>query len=709
MLAPERHRTVDRVSSFIELHPDGTVSVYSGKVELGTGIATALAQIVAGELGISVDQVRIEMGDTARTPNQGMTAGSKTLQVAGPVLRHAARTARERLLSAAADRVEVATADLVIVDGAIRPRDGSPAFVPLGELADISLDMPIGESHDGDQENSWIGRSVPRTDLRAKLTGAPAYIHDLRLPGMLHGRIVRPWRRVPGGPARIRSVHDRAALAMPGVVAVVRNGDFLGVVAEQEWQAIRAAEALVVEYEEQASLPAEADQFTAMRQAITHDTEPLARGDIETALRAADRTVSATYTFPFQAHASTGPSCAVADVNETGATIWCSSQGVEPLRLTLAPLLGLPAERVRVVFQEGSGCYGQNGADDVAADAALLSLAVGRPVRVQWMRRDEFAWEPKSPAMMIEMTAGLDAAGQIVGWQHTTWTATHTARPGGNPGSLLAGCEIAAGFTRPDPHYGGGNRNAATTYGLPAERVTMHWLPEPPLHTSAMRSLGGLHNTTANECFLDELAHATGVDPVALRLQLTDDPRAVEVIEAVADRAGWGTPLEAEPGLLAGRGFAFARYEGEYTFVAVVGEVSVDPDTGHVQVNRIVVAHDCGAIVNPDGVRNQIEGNVIQGISRSLHEAIHWDDTLQTSLTWETYRILTFAEVPYIETVLIDRPHEPSWGAGEPAICPVTAAIGNAIFDATGVRLRDVPLTSACIQASLARSAHDVQ
>ncbi len=375
---------------------------------------------------------------------------------------------------------------------------------------------------------------------------------------------------------------------------------------------------------------------------------------------------------------------------------------MEALRTTLVPLLGLPENRVRVVFREGAGCYGQNGADDVAADAALLSQAVGRPVRLQWMRRDEFAWEPKSPAMQIEMTAGLDSSGAIVGWQHTTWTATHTARPGGDPGSLLAGREIDPSCPRPEPRFGGGNRNAATTYTFPAERVTMHWLPDPPLHTSAMRSLGGLHNTTANESFLDEIAHAIGADPVELRLRLLDDPRAMAVIEAAAERAGWGTSLNGPPGLLAGRGFAYARYEGEFTYVAVVADLLVDPGTGEVRVTRVVVAHDCGLIVNPDGVRNQIEGNVIQGISRSLHEAIHWDDTGQTSLTWETYRILTFPEIPDIEIVLIDRPDQPPWGAGEPAICPVTAAIGNAIFAATGVRLRDVPFTPERMRIALA-------
>jgi CO/xanthine dehydrogenase Mo-binding subunit len=303
--------------------------------------------------------------------------------------------------------------------------------------------------------------------------------------------------------------------------------------------------------------------------------------------------VTATYTFPVQAHASTGPSCAVADVRSDRATIYCSSQGVEALHRVLAPVLHLPEERVRVIFREGAGCYGHNGADDVAADAALLSQATGRPVRVQWMRRDEFAWEPKSPAMLIEMTAALGDVGTIDGWQHTTSTASHTARPGSHPGSLLAAGEVDPPFPAPAPRYGGGDRNSATTYAFPAERVTMHWVPDPPLHTSAMRSLGGLHNTTANECFLDEIAATEGVDPVDLRRRYLDDPRALAVVAAAAERAEWGMPLVAPPGWLAGRGFAFARYEGEYAYVALVADVLVDPAEGTVSVTRVVVAHDC--------------------------------------------------------------------------------------------------------------------
>jgi nicotinate dehydrogenase subunit B len=691
------------VAAFIEIHPDGTVTAYCGKVELGTGIATALAQLVAAQLGVPVGRVRVEMGDTARTPDQGVTAGSKTLQVAGPVLRRAAAAARMALLERAAERLELAARDLEIRDGVVQPVDRSGASIPIGDLADAPFDRSIPDD-DGPvaPHPAPIGEMVPRVDLLPKVTGGEALVHDVRLPGMLHGRVVRPMVRTVHGAGRIVELDDREARAVPGVVAVVRNGNFLGVVAEREEQAIRAAEALVVRWEPVDPLPPREGMHERMRSQPAEDAEPLHRGDVDAAMRSAATVKRATYRFPMQAHGSMGPSCAVADVSEGGATIFTSTQGVYGLRAALAPLLGMGEERIRLVFREGAGCYGQNGADDVTADAALLSQAVGRPVRVQWMRKDEFAWEPKGAAMLIDMEAGLDSSGGVVAWQHTAWTPTHANRPNGQPGNLLAGQEVDPPMPAPPRRYVGGDRNAPTTYSFPHERVTMHWLPDAPLRTSSLRSLGGLHNTTANEMFLDEVAVETGTDPVEMRRRMLDDPRALEVVEVAAERGEWGTPLPAAEGLLAGRGIAYARYETEYAYVAVVAEVAVDPRTGDVRVRRIVVAHDCGLVINPDGVRNQVEGNIIQGISRSLKEQVTWDEREVTSLTWESYPILVFSEIPEIDVVLIDRPDQPPYGAGEPAICPVTAAIGNAIFDATGVRLRDVPFTPERVREALA-------
>jgi CO/xanthine dehydrogenase Mo-binding subunit len=519
---------------------------------------------------------------------------------------------------------------------------------------------------------------------------------------MVHGRVVRPWVRTPVGAGRVAAVDDAGIRSMPGVVAVVREGDFIGVVAEREEQAIRAADALRerVTWVEGEPLPPPAAFREAMPDRVAEVRAVDDTGGIDAALETAERVVRSTYVFPYIAHASLGPSCAVADVRKEGATVWSATQGPYALRRTLAPLLGLPETAVRVIHREGAGCYGHNGADDVAADAAILSRAVGRPVRVQWSRRDEFAWEPKSPAMAVEMAAGLDAGGGIVAWTHDVWTPTHTARPNGEPGTLLAGQEL--GFGPSGTRFGGGDRNAPVTYAIPERRTTAHWVGESPLRTSALRSLGATANSAANEWFLDEIAHATGVDPVALRLRLLGDPRSIAVVEAVAGAAGWGTPLPSREGMLAGRGVAFVRYELDHAYVATVAEAAVDPASGEVRATRVVVAHDCGRIVNPDGVRAQVEGNVVQGVSRALKEAVTWDERAVTSLTWAEYPILTFPDVPAIEVVLIDRPEAPSLGAGEPAICTVPAAIGNAIFAATGVRLRELPFTPDRVRAALA-------
>lgn len=694
-LHPEltRVRDLNRVETFLELSADGTMTVYCGKVELGTGIATALLQIVADELGLPMSQLKIVMADTALTPDQGTTAGSKTIQQAGIVIRRAAYGARIELLKRASTLLGIPATELTISDGMICRSVGQGVPIPLGEFAGppFTSELPETIPDRGNQPAGSGGTSVPRIDLLAKLTGGEAYVHDVRLDGMVHGRVIRPYRRTMAGSGRLVSVDTTAAMTLPGVLAIVRNGDFLGIVAEEEWQAVRAAELIQVVWESEPPLPFQTELHDQMRTLPCTRTEPFHVGDVSAAIDTASRSIAASYRFPMQAHGSLGPSCAVADVNVDGATIYTASAGIYGLRQALAPLLGLNEDSIRMIYREASGCYGHNGADDVTADAALLSQAVGRPVRLQWMRRDEFAWEPKGPAMLIDMVAALDQHNSISAWDHRVWTPTHTSRPGGQPGHLLAGQQIDPPMEPATLRFGGGNRNADTTYTFPNHRVSMHWLADVPLRPSALRSLGGLHNTTANEMFLDEIAIDRGVDPVLLRLSLLDDQRSIDVVEAVAKESGWGSELDVWPGYQRGRGFAFARYETAFAYVAMAAEVAIEIATGEVRVTRVVMAHDCGRIINPDGVRNQIEGNVIQGISRSLKEEITWDDQQQTSLTWESYPILTFPEVPEIDIVLIDRVHEPSWGAGEPAICPVAAAIGNAIFAACGVRLRTIP------------------
>jgi nicotinate dehydrogenase subunit B len=715
MAAPDADDSENAIDNRLTIDADGNVTVYSGKVELGTGVRTALAQIVAEALDVPFERVTLVMGDTGLTPDEGGTTGSKTLQDAGSRLQRIAAEARTILLSRAAVRCGVPVDELQTRDGVVSVLANPARSVPYAELAA----KPFGRQVTGQalrtrpSQSTAIGRSIPRTDLLAKLTGGETFIHDLRLDGMLHGRVVRPFVRTMNGVggATVLDVDDRAVQGMPGLVAIVRNGSFVGVVAEREEQAIRAAAQLRVTWSAPDLLPDQRQLHTLMPQMPQQSVNAARVGDVDGAFARAAQILTATYTFPSQAHASMGPSCAVADVRPDGATIYASSQDVFALRAALAPLLGLDVGNVRVIYREGAGCYGHNGADDASADAALLSQAVGHPVRVQWGRADEFAWEPKGPAMFSHVRAGLDPTGQVIAWDYDVWTPTHGTRPGGEPSRLLAGELVDPPWPKPPVRWVGGDRNAIPKYAFPHHRVTTHWIETPPLRPGSLRSLGGMANTTAIESFIDELATAAGADPVAFRLRHLTDPRAVAVIRRAARCAKWRArppgPIGSrrtvkEAGAPAcGRGIAFARYESKYTYVAVVVEVMVDLGCGAVHVTRVVAAHDCGLIINPDGLANQIEGNVIQGISRTLKEEVSFDQTQVTSLNWATYPILTFAEVPTIELALINRPEEPPWGAGEPAICPVAAAIGNAIFDATGVRLRTVPFTPDRVLAAL--------
>jgi nicotinate dehydrogenase subunit B len=682
-----------RLDDWLAITPDGMGIAHSGKVEVGTGVRTALAQIVAEELDVPLARVQMVMGNTARAPDEGYTAGSMTIRMGGTALRNAAAEARLALLEQAAARLGAAIGDLAVSDGVISVR-GEPARAI--SYAELQGGRPFNRAISGKAptkrpaEYQIVGTSAPRRDLLAKFTGAPSFVHDLRLPGMLHGRVVRARR----AGAAVLAVDDRAV----SDARVVRIGDFIGVVAEREIDAIRAADQLKVTWAETAPLPEFETLFDWMREQPTTDQAVTATGDVEGALAQAARRVHAVYQQPFQAHASMGPSCAVAEMRGDALTVWCSSGGVYPLRGALADLLAMPPERIHVIHMEGAGAYGQNGSEDVAADAALLARAVGRPVRVQWSRVDEFLGEPKAAAMLMEAQAGLDAAGNIAAWDYQVWTATHTARPR-QATALLAGQEVRR-QPAPPPAFFGGARNAPTNYTVPHQRVTMHWIAHPPLRTSSMRSLGGAGNTFANESFMDELAAAAGADPVAFRLRHLDDPRGRAVLELVAREAGWGEALPADEG----RGVAFARYENTQAYVALVAHVAVDRARGVVRVRRMVVAHDCGLIVNPDGVRNQIEGNMLQALSRALKEEVCFDPQGQTSVDWQTYPILTFSEVPDLAVHLIDRQDEPALGAGEPATVVAAPAVANAICAATGARLRRVPFTPERVRAVLAAS-----
>ncbi|HVR29467.1 MAG TPA: molybdopterin cofactor-binding domain-containing protein [Thermoanaerobaculia bacterium] len=736
------HSSLD---AWLRIGADGTVTVLSGKVELGQGIRTALAQIVADELDVALDRLRMVSADTDLSPNEGYTSGSVSIQQSGAALRQAAAEARLVLLEIAASRLGAAVGDLAVDDGRITPRAGAPATTP-GRPASSSGDP--AETADGPATSYWelvtdstlqleatgraspkphsarrlVGRPVPRLDAPGKVFGEPVFVHDLRLPGMLHARAVRP----PSYGARLASVDEAAALALPGVVRVVRDGSFLAVVAEREEQAVAAAEALARDsrWSGTTELPDRARLAEHLRRLPARDGTVSSRGADPGSVPAA-RTIEAEYTKPFLAHASLAPSCAVAQEVGDRIRVWTHSQGVFPLRAALSRVLGLAPERLRVTHVEGSGCYGHNGADDVACDAALVARAVpGRPVRVQWSRQDELRWAPFGSAMAIRVRGGLDGAGRIAFWWYELWSHAHSTRPGREAG-LVAAWHLASpqppptAVNIPQP-AGGGNRNAVPLYELPSQRVVEHFLPDMPVRVSALRSLGAYANVFAIESFMDELAAAAGADPVAFRLHHLTDPRARAVIEAAARQAGrtiavsrspgdaqgaptdtpgrttgadpGAAPTEVTSGVARGRGFAFARYKNQAAYVALVADVVVDRATGVVRLERATAAVDAGDVVNPDGLRNQIEGGIAQAASWTLHEEVAFDRERITSVDWRTYPISRFVDAPELSVAVLERPQEPPVGAGEAAQGPTAAAIANAVFAATGVRLRDLPL-----------------
>jgi nicotinate dehydrogenase subunit B len=695
----------DNLDDWLAIEPDNTVTAFSGKVELGTGVRTALAQIVAEELDLPLERVRMVMGDTELTPDEGYTAGSMTISGSGTALRQAAAEARQAMLAMAAERLDVEPDELSVREGVISVEKDPERSVTYAELmAGRLFELQVTSRAPLKPPESYriVGTSTPREDLPRKVAGQPSFIQDVRVPGMLHARLVRP----PSPGAVLVALDESSVKDVPGLVKVVQRGNFIGVVAEREAGAIQAAERLKVEWQETAVYPRMEDLYTALRDQPTDDNILGQQGDFEQAYARATRKLHATYYQPFHAHASIGPSCAVAEVKGDQVTVWASTPGPYPLSGALAGLLDLPPENVHLIHVEGAGSYGQNGSDDAAADAAILAQAVGRPVRVQWTRQDEFVWEPKSPAMVMEVRGGLDAQGEVVAWDYQVWSPSHVARAR-FAGQLVA-AQLLSGESAPQSRFSfGAERNAPTNYAFPVQRVTVHYLPNSLLRASSFRSLGGCENTFANESFMDELAATAGVDPLEYRLRYLKDPRERMVLEAAAERAGWQVrPAPAshkkEAELAEGRGVAFARYENDQAIVACIAEVQVELSSGVVRVERIVVAHDCGLIINPDGVKNQIEGNVIQSLSRALKEEVQFDEMGITSVDWETYPILTFSEVPEVEIVLIDRPDQPAVGAGEPSTVTTAAAVANAVFDATGVRLRRIPFTPERVRESLA-------
>jgi CO/xanthine dehydrogenase Mo-binding subunit len=689
------------LDAWIRINTDGTATIFPGKVELGQGITTALIQIAAEELDLPLGRVRVLTTDTSYSPNEGVTSGSQSIEYGGTALRLASAEVRGILLDLAAERFGVSADTLTVADGTIGSLDGRK--VGYGELAadlDLHREATAKIAPKLPAAHKIVGKSIQRFDIPKKVTGGIAYVQDIRLPGMVHGRIVRPPR--PG--SRLDSVDVAAVQAMPGVVAVVRDGSFLGVVAEREEQAIKARQALIegARWTLGPELPDPAKIYDVLLALPAEDT---VISNKQAAVPEGATVIEATYRKPYMAHASIGPSCAVAEFKNSEMTVWTHSQGVFPLRNHLSLGLRLPIADIRCIHAEGSGCYGQNGADDVGLDAALLARAVApRPVRLQWMRDDEFAWEPYGPAMIMRVKAAL-ADGKIAEWNYDLWSNTHSTRPteiGGN--NLLASWYLANAQDQAPPRTipqpaGGGDRNAIPLYDFPRQRVVHHFIKEMPLRVSALRTLGAYSNVFAIESFLDELARAAKADPIAFRLAHLKDSRARAVIESVARNANWKDG-EAGDGRR-GRGIGFAKYKNLSVFVAVIAEVEVDAASGVIKVPRAFAVADAGQIVNPDGLTNQIQGGIIQSTSWTLHEQVRFNRDGITSLDWQGYPILTMQEVPHVAVELIDRPSEKSLGAGEGAQGPAVAAIVNAFANATGKRIRELPLTPNRVKAAL--------
>lgn len=688
-----------RLSQWLRVHQDGTVSIFTGKVEIGQGILTALAQIAAEELGLAQERIRMVTADTAASPDEGVTSGSLSIQDSGAALRRACAHARALLLERAAARLNASTRDLRVEDGAVRAEGRSTSFWECA--GDVLFDCDIDETTAARSPRDYrvVGKPAPRLDLPDKIAGRPRYLQDMVLPGMLFGRVVRP----PYGFSKLASLDEGKVKSMSDLVAVVRDGSFVGVLAEREEAAIAAQGALRKASHWDAAPPLPQDIHSWLKSHASDDRVISERKDPDAKSRAVS-TLEASYTKPYVSHASIGPSCAIAHFESDKLIVWSQSQGIFNLRRDLAMALGMREDSIVVRHAEGAGCYGHNGADDVALDAALLAReSGGRPVQVQWMRDDEFAWAPCGPAMALTLRAALDSQGNIVDWQHDLWSNGHSGRPGRSDSpALVAAWHLARPFERPAAinmplPAGAADRNAIPLYDFPSQRIINHYVREMPVRTSALRSLGAYANVFAIESFMDELAAVAHVDPIAFRLRHLKDSRARAVIETAVRRADWRGWTSAEG---RGHGIGFAKYKNLGAYCAVVAEVEVEHE---VRVMRLVVAVDVGLVVNPNGVVNQIEGGAIQSTSWTLKEQVKLDERGITSLGWEDYPILKFSEVPTVEIELIDRPELPAVGAGEAAQGPTAAAIANAVAHALGLRVRELPLTSERVVAAIER------
>ena len=689
------------VSSYLSIDTAGKVTVYSGKIDYGTGVRTGMAQIVAEELSVPLTDVTVIEGDTSLTPDQGPTYGSNSIEVGGMEIRRAAATAREALTDLAAERLNVPRGTLTLTDGAFSADGRTAGYGDLMEGKTLSLDVDENATLKNPGDYSIVGQKIPRPEIPGKVTGGFTYMQDFRREGMLHGAVVRP----PALGAALKSVDEESLAHIPDLVRIVHRGDFLAVVTRSEWSCVRAARELVARWSASETLPDQSKLWEHVRATpIVQDDVTSDIGNVDS-VKGGDE-INATYQYAIQTHGSIGPSCAVTEFIDGQLINWSSSQATHRLRGQLAEMFGMDEADVRCIYLEGAGCYGRNGHEDAAADSALLARGMDAPVRVQWMRHDEHGWDPKGPPTLIDLSARMDGSGEVAAWRSEFFI------PQGAGGAVeLLPAGLAGMPTTTELNPGGITNDSAIPYQFPNIRTTCHRLESTPLRPSWIRAPGRMQNTFANESFLDEIAARRGIDPLQFRLDRIDpqDERGRAVLERLRDLAEWvSRPSPRDDTgemLLKGRGMAYVKYELRRTYVAGVADVELDRNSGEIRVTRFHVTHDCGQIINPVGVQSQIEGNVIQTTSRTLMEELTFDRSMVTSLDWATYSILRFDAVPEVVIDLIDRPDEPPWGAGEPACAIVSAAIANAVFDAAGIRLRSVPFKPATVRTALKEAA----
>jgi len=692
-----------KLSAWLRINANQTVTLMVGKVELGQGILTAVTQVCADELDIDIARVQVISGDTALVPNEGVTAGSFSMPNCATAVQFASAEVRSILLGLAADKLKQPLTALSVRDGKISAQnDTHVTYWDLVVGAALDREATGLVKPKSAEQHRYIGQSVPRTDLPAKILGDAVFVQEHRPTGMLFGHLVRP----PTYAAKLLSVNLSAAQKMPGVVKVVRDGSFLGVIAQREEQAVAAANTLnaSAKWQVEKKLPTHEGIFDWLRQTkpnriIETKVQPRTGGE------APAKTIEATYYRPYHMHASIGTSAAIATMGADGVMlIQTHSQSVFETSLAIAKMLGLEPSKVRCQHMQGAGCYGHNMADDAAADAALLAMAVpGKPVHLQYTREQEHKWEPYGSAMVIQTKAGVDANGHVLDWDLQIWSTPHGTRPSGEPGNLLSARYLEKPFTQPLPINGGppnfaADRNGIALYDFAGHQVRTHFITDMPLRVSSTRGLGAYGNVFAIESFMDELALAANMDPLTYRLRFLKDERARDTLQKAADKFGWNS-WKKTPNR--GRGIGFARYKNIAGYCAVALEVEVNPRNGRIRVLRAVASADSGHIVNPDGVSNQIEGGLIQSLSWSLKEEVKFDDTQVLSTDWASYPILTFSETPPVEVVLINRPGAPFLGTGEASQGPTSAALANAVFDATGVRFRRLPLTPERVKQGL--------